>query len=118
MSHTSLPASESPQAGLTDRSVLHCPTCRATQEWSPTCRRCKCDLSLLQLVADEYHESRSRCLHELRWGRHQAALDHARACVRLDANRESRQLFAVCALLARDWPSAVAVARRLMAEEG
>jgi hypothetical protein len=117
MSHTGLSAAVSPRTGPADRSTLVCPTCRATQEWSPTCRRCKCDLSLLVLVADEYHESRSRCLQELRWGRHQAALDHARDCLRLDANRESKQLLAVCALLARDWPSAAAVARRLMAEE-
>ncbi|HEV3003341.1 MAG TPA: hypothetical protein VGX78_02725 [Pirellulales bacterium] len=112
-----LPASEPSRSGPAAGEMMCCPTCRATQEWSPTCRRCKCDLSLLRMVADEYRESRLRCLQELRWGRHQAALDHARQCLRLDAKGESQRLFAVCALLARDWPSALATARRIMADE-
>ncbi|HUY34826.1 MAG TPA: hypothetical protein VMV69_18920 [Pirellulales bacterium] len=100
-----------------DRERLRCPTCRAIQEWSPTCRRCKCDLGLLRLVADEYHASRSRCLTELARGRAWSAFDAARECMSLSPDLESQQLLAVCLLLGGDWPAALATARRALAEE-
>jgi hypothetical protein len=92
--------------------TLRCPTCRAEQEWSDTCRRCKCDLRLLRLVADTHQAARARCLAELRAGRTQQALEAARECCRLWPALESRQLLAVCALLHGELPSAVAVVQR------
>ena len=32
---------------------MRCPTCRAEQEWSDNCRRCRCDLQLLREVEEE-----------------------------------------------------------------
>ena len=35
-----------PTPGDDAPSGVCCPTCHAEQEWSDTCRRCKCDLTL------------------------------------------------------------------------
>ncbi len=89
---------------------MRCPTCRAEQEWSATCRRCKCDLLLLQAVADRWAESHRHCLLELHAGRAHAALRHARDCERLCPDDRSHRLVAVCSLIAGDWPAALALA--------
>ncbi len=100
-----------------DRERMRCPTCRAVQEWSDCCRRCKCDLRLLRLVSDAYHAGRLRCLGELARGRPWAAYDAARECMGLRPDDESRRLLAVCLLLGGDWPAALAAARRALGEE-
>jgi len=91
---------------------LRCPTCRAVQEWSDTCRRCKCDLRLLRAVFDTYQAARARCLADLHAGAMQQALAASRECCRLWPTAESRRLLAVCALLCGDWPTAIAMARQ------
>jgi hypothetical protein len=87
--------------------VMRCPTCRAEQSWSDACRRCRCDLRLLREADCYYRASREACLRELRAGRLLSAMERARECLRLVPELPSRRLFAVCALLTGDWPSAL-----------
>lgn len=85
---------------------MRCPTCRATQEWSNECRRCRCDLTLLWEANQAADDLRRRCLWELNAGSPGRALAFARSYDALTANADSRELLAVCALLAGDWPTA------------
>jgi hypothetical protein len=95
---------------------LRCPTCRAEQPWSDICRRCKSDLRLLREVAAEYAAIRMLCLIKLNRNQVVAALEQARQCVALCADADSRRLLAVCELLNRNWPAALAQAEQLLAE--
>jgi hypothetical protein len=97
-----------------DPQNVRCPTCRADQEWSEQCRRCKCDLRLLRDVAEAYESSRRRCLFHLRDGSARAALQAARRCHALHPDAESRRLLALGALLCADWATAAAQARPLL----
>jgi hypothetical protein len=90
-------------------ATVRCPTCRAVQEWSESCRRCKTDLRLLRDVAEAYRRSHHRCLLQLRAGRPHEALRSARLCHELRADDESTRLLAVCALLSEDWETAAAL---------
>lgn len=90
--------------------TLRCPTCGAVQEWSDTCRRCRCDLSLLRAAAEAAAVCRRRCLAALRRQCPEAALQHARRLYALDAGPSSARLLAVCLLLHDQWDSAIAVA--------
>src|SRR5258707_800789 len=94
-----------------DPNNVCCPTCRAQQAWSDTCRRCKCDLRLLRAADRAYRQRRAQCLFALRAGQTLVALDQARACVEIVPEDESRRLLAVCALLTGDWATAVSLAR-------
>ena len=100
-------ANDDPAPGM-----MHCPTCRAAQEWSDTCRRCKSDLRLLRAFAEGYERSRRAFLEAVRSGNPQAAARHARLCHALKPDADSRRLLALAALLQGDWPSAVRLARR------
>ena len=84
---------------------LRCPACRASQEWSDVCRRCKCDLTLLRESADAYWRGRRDVLRHLSEGRPLSALRLARFCEALAPSDETRRLLAVSALLSRDWPA-------------
>ena len=90
--------------------TLRCPTCRAQQEWSDACRRCKCDLQLLRAADRAYRQSQAECLTELRANRPRSAMACARECERLRPGDESRKLLAVCALVAGDWATALSLA--------
>jgi hypothetical protein len=92
---------------------VHCPTCRAEQEWSDTCRRCKSDLRLLRTFAAAYQQSRRACLESLRQGHGRAALAAARRCHQLRPDIESRRLLALAALECGDWETAAALARAI-----
>ncbi len=98
-------------------ATLRCPTCRAEQPWSDACRRCKSDLRLLREVADEYAATRMLCLTHLYRNQPGAALEEARHCFSLWADSDSRRLLAVCELLNRNWPAALAQAEQLLAEK-
>ncbi len=93
-------------------TALCCPTCRAHQEWSDTCRRCKCDLRLLRSADESYERSRQQCLADLRDNRPQSALASARECDRLRPGEESHRLLAASALVAGDWATALTLARQ------
>jgi len=88
---------------------MRCPTCKATQEWSDTCRRCKCDLTLLRSAAEACRESRRRCLLFLRAGRLAEAVRQARRGYSLCPDERSSRLLAVCHLARGDWARAVAM---------
>jgi hypothetical protein len=91
---------------------FRCPTCRAAQELSETCRRCKCDLRLVQDAVRAYRAHRACCLAALRDGDVVEAFVHASEGARLDPSHESLKLLAVCALLAGDLPAAVSAAQQ------
>jgi len=76
--------------------TMSCPTCRASQVWSDTCRRCKCDLRLLRDAANGYAALRRHCLSNLRHNRTHAALELARQCCVLRSDDETRRLLGVC----------------------
>jgi hypothetical protein len=94
-----------------DSGTVLCPTCRAAQEWSDTCRRCKSDLRLLRAFAGAYRRCRHACRVHLDAGRPRAALHAARRCHAVAPTPESRRLLAVSALLAGDFAAAVDLAR-------
>jgi hypothetical protein len=92
--------------------TVRCPTCRAEQEWSDTCRRCKSDLRLLRALEGTYRQSRRACLEHLRQGNAHAALEAARTCYKIKPDAASRRLMAVAALHGGDWATAADLARR------
>jgi hypothetical protein len=94
--------------------AFRCPTCRAAQELSETCRRCKCDLRLVQETVRAYRHHRASCCAALRAGDADGAVAHAHGCVSLDPDRESLKWLAVCALIAGDWPAALSAARQAL----
>ena len=89
-----------------DPDSVRCPTCRASQAWSDTCRRCKSDLRLLRAFADSYHSGRRACLRLVLEGDARGARDAAARCHALAPSGESRRLLAVAALLEGDWAAA------------
>ena len=97
-------------------TTLCCPTCGAQQEWSDTCRRCKCDLTLLQAVEEAWREHRRRCLLLLRAGRLAEALQQARRGYALSADQRSARLLAVCHLVCGNWVRAITLAAAAGAE--
>jgi hypothetical protein len=92
---------------------LRCPTCRAEQPWSDTCRRCKCDLRLLRELAEVYAATRKRCLVSLRENQLEAALEQAKQGFILHAGADSRRLLATCELLNGNWRRAMAHGEQL-----
>ena len=96
----------------TGADLVRCPTCRAVQEWSDACRRCRSDLRLLREFASAYRRDRRACLEALRSGRPGAAWPLARRCQALRGDAESLRLLAVVALCRGDWATAAALARR------
>lgn len=90
---------------------LRCPTCGAAQPWSERCRRCKCDLRLVQGVYRVCAAHRRRCLCQLRAGRLEEALRQARRVYALRPDRQSARLLAVCHLLCRNWFLAATLAQ-------
>lgn len=91
-------------------STLCCPTCRARQEWTDQCRRCRSDLRLLRRVAGHCRHARAQALSALDEGRWFEALAHARRAFALNPQPESRRLLAVCYLLADRPAEALALA--------
>lgn len=98
------------QDRVTEGSV-RCPTCKARQEWSDTCRRCKCDLADLREVAAASRWSARRCLLLIRAGRLSGALREARRCWALNPGKRSARLLAVCYFLRGEWAKAIAVSQ-------
>jgi hypothetical protein len=78
------------------------------QAWSDSCRRCRCDLSLLRRADQAHRKARQRVLVQLRAGRWADAQRAARACHDLQPGADSRRLLAVCCLLAGDFAEALA----------
>ena len=76
------------------------------------CRRCKCNLRLLEAAAITSRRARRCCLEALLADRRAEALRLAKHCHWLQPGPESRRLLALCALLADDWASALALEKR------
>jgi hypothetical protein len=91
--------------------ALRCPTCGAVQEWADTCRRCRCDLGLLEQVAAQARACHDRCLRALQAGRASEAAVHARRLYELCPDLSAARLLAVCHLLQGNWIAAVRLAR-------
>lgn len=89
-----------------DPATIRCPTCRASQEWSDTCRRCKSDLRLLRAFATAYQHTRRDCLQAIQRGDAQAATRHAQRAHALHPSASTRRLQALAALLRHDGPAA------------
>ncbi len=99
---------------MSDASLDHsliCPVCRAAQAWSDSCRRCRCDLSLLRRADAACRQARRQALLDLRDGRWAQAQRAVRACYALQPAADSRRLLAVCCLLGGDFQQAVEWAR-------
>jgi len=94
---------------LLDES-MRCPTCRATQAWADTCRRCKCDLRFLRETADAYVAARRQCLLALHARQWEEAVEWADRCVEIQPDDVSHQLLATCLFARGDWDAACSVA--------
>ena len=90
---------------------VRCPTCRALQAWSDSCRRCRCDLSLLRAAHSAHQHHRLRCIQELDAGHPALALGHALRCHDLHPGPDSLRLLALCALAREEWETGLKLAQ-------
>lgn len=86
---------------------VRCPTCRALQEWSDLCRRCRCDLRLLRAACSAHQDHRRSCIRQLEVGQPDIALGHALRCHELLPGADSLRLLALCALARQEWETAL-----------
>jgi hypothetical protein len=91
--------------------LLRCPTCGAEQEWSDSCRRCRCDLRLLRAAFDAWSMHRRECLVALENGWVDSAARHARRSHELRPGAGSYRLLALCSLMSERWLDALEEAR-------
>jgi hypothetical protein len=92
---------------------LVCPVCRAGDNRTAQCRRCKADLSLLQgLERDRAAHLRAAALHAGR-GQAEACCREARLAHELRPDSQSRLWLAVGLLLTRNYQEALAHHRQL-----
>ena len=92
--------------------MVRCPTCRALQEWSDDCRRCKSDLRLLREFMEAYQHSRRGFVQAIRANDPRAASRHASRCHALQPDTASRQMLAIAALLQGNFASAADLSRQ------
>ena len=86
---------------------VRCPTCRALQDWSDQCRRCRCDLRLLRAACSTHQHHRRNCILHLEAGDQELALGHALRCHDLRPGPDSLRLLALCALAREEWETAL-----------
>ena len=92
---------------------MRCPTCRAEQDWSDTCRRCKSDLRLLRRLAAACGRSRAQVLEHLNANRPAEALRAAEQLCLLSRDSSTERLLAVCQLLCGQYDQALRIADSL-----
>jgi hypothetical protein len=85
---------------------MHCPVCKADNVQSPSCRRCKTDLSLLFSLEDQRRRTLAQAQDCLRRGLWPQAAYYAAEADRLRGDEESRRLKATAHLLRRDFAAA------------
>jgi hypothetical protein len=90
--------------------TMQCPSCRARQEWSDECRRCKSDLRLLRQLMEVRKRHRLDALRLFGCGEYQAAFAAASRADELWRGEDTRRLLASCHLLLGDFESAVELA--------
>ena len=96
--------------------ALRCPTCGASNQSGPTCRRCRSDLRLLhRLEGDRAAEARAlaQALSEARWD---DALLSAQYMHQLRQDDQSARYLAVCQLLTNQFAAACETYRHYQAE--
>ncbi len=97
----STPASQAPPGDF------RCPTCGARQELMETCRRCKCDLSLVVAVQQRRQMLRRQCLQRLAHQQNDAAVQAAAELHALAPDADSTRLLAVAHLASGDYAHAL-----------
>ena len=98
-------AFESPNASM------RCPACRAQQIWSPECRRCGAELTMLRQTETTCQLQRTRSLTALRDGHYHAATRHAFRLFQLRPDAQSTRLLAVCLLVSGNFAQACRIAK-------
>ena len=83
-----------------------CPTCGATAQATPACRRCRSDLRLLQRLETQRSHERQNLALALATGRWDEALLAAQYMHTLRQDDESFRLLAVCQLLNHQFATA------------
>ncbi len=78
---------------------FRCPTCGARQAISPECRRCKCDLSLLELAGRRASQLNDEWLRQIAAGDVHAAELLALRRWELSPDADARRLLSVTYLL-------------------
>jgi hypothetical protein len=86
---------------------FRCPTCGARQALADTCRRCKCDLSLVVAVQQRRQTLRRQCLLRLGQQRGEAAVHAAEELHALAPDADSTRLLAIAHLACGDWAHAL-----------
>ena len=86
---------------------FRCPTCGARQGLAETCRRCKCDLSLVVAVQRRRQTLRRQCLLRLRQQQGEAAVQAAEELHALAPDADSTRLLAVAHLACGDYAQAL-----------
>ncbi len=99
--------------GVRHPPLIRCPTCGVSQDWTSTCRRCRCDLKLLQAAQAAYEQNRRECLRMLYGGFCAQALVHARRCQALRPGAEALRLVALCHLIDERFDAALETARSI-----
>ncbi len=91
----------------TDAATMRCPVCQAEQAWSAQCRRCKCDLALLEFVHRSIDQLEQDCLFALARNEFSCALELAHIAWRWRPSDSNCRRLAVCNLLRGDWSAAL-----------
>ncbi len=95
-----------------------CPCCRAANDAGPACRRCKADLSLLFRLEAERAAAVADARVAAAEGRFTDAVAALERAAQLRGGDDVRRLRGAVALLARDFPSALAEHNHLAAGAG
>jgi len=85
---------------------MRCPVCRAADNRTSQCRRCKADLSLLVELERQHARHLTRAARALTHGEAADCLHHAGQARALRADAASARLLALGYLKARDFASA------------
>ena len=99
-------------AAAVGRQDMICPTCGARQDPADRCRRCQCDLTLLQAVHRDRDRLRRRTLAYLKQRRIGRATAAARECYRLSPDPDTTRLLAVCYAMQSKFADALRLSQR------
>lgn len=94
-----------------------CPTCNASQDWSATCRRCRCDLTLLWESHRACENARRQALAALKKGHFQDAVRFAAKAYAWEPSDAAARLLAACHLYSGNMQVGWELAAPLVAAE-
>jgi hypothetical protein len=95
---------------------MRCPVCKADNDESPQCRRCKADLSLLAALECRRGRVLAEAVGRLAGADAQGALAAARTADAIRRDAESQRVLAIARLFSRDFAGAWASYREQVAE--